>query len=99
MSIRRATPADLPAMQACNLQNLPENYIMQFYMYQCLAWPQLSYVAEDHKGRIVGYIMAKMFVLFRYRRYLIPGHEHSLLGMSNQRRAKNLMGMLLRYRC
>ncbi|CCO28147.1 N-terminal acetyltransferase A complex catalytic subunit ard1 [Rhizoctonia solani] len=25
-----------------------------------MTWPQLSYVAEDHKGRIVGYIMAKM---------------------------------------
>jgi peptide alpha-N-acetyltransferase len=29
-------------------------------MYHAMTWPQLSYVAEDHKGRIVGYIMAKM---------------------------------------
>lgn len=79
-------------MQACNLQNLPENYQMRYckpealdwtkagcfwYAYarslSCLAssiytdlfhgltWPQLSYVAEDHKGRIVGYILAKMW--------------------------------------
>ncbi|CUA69424.1 N-terminal acetyltransferase A complex catalytic subunit ard1 [Rhizoctonia solani] len=47
-------------MQACNLQNLPENYQMKYYMYHAMTWPQLSYVAEDHKGRIVGYIMAKM---------------------------------------
>lgn len=25
-----------------------------------MTWPGLSYVAEDHKGRIVGYILAKM---------------------------------------
>lgn len=25
-----------------------------------LTWPQLSYVAEDAKGRIVGYVLAKM---------------------------------------
>ncbi|CAE6420958.1 N-terminal acetyltransferase A complex catalytic subunit ard1 OS=Schizosaccharomyces pombe (strain 972 / ATCC 24843) GN=ard1 PE=3 SV=1 [Rhizoctonia solani AG-1 IB] len=60
MNIRRATPDDLPGMQACNLQNLPENYQMKYYMYHAMTWPQLSYVAEDHKGRIVGYIMAKM---------------------------------------
>ncbi|KAG8701457.1 N-terminal acetyltransferase A complex catalytic subunit ard1 [Ceratobasidium sp. 428] len=60
MNIRRATPEDLPGMQACNLQNLPENYQMKYYMYHSMTWPQLSYVAEDHKGRIVGYIMAKM---------------------------------------
>ena len=27
-----------------------------------MTWPGLSYVAEDHKGRIVGYILAKMCV-------------------------------------
>jgi len=25
-----------------------------------LSWPQLSYVAADHKGNIVGYVLAKM---------------------------------------
>ena len=29
-------------------------------LYHALTWPQLSYVAEDHKGRVVGYILAKM---------------------------------------
>jgi len=47
-------------MQACNLQNLPENYTMRYYLYHALTWPSLSYVAEDPKGRIVGYILAKM---------------------------------------
>lgn len=29
-------------------------------LYHGLTWPQLSFVAEDDKGRIVGYILAKM---------------------------------------
>lgn len=29
-------------------------------LYHALTWPQVSFVAEDHKGRIVGYILAKM---------------------------------------
>jgi len=33
---------------------------MKYYFYHALTWPNLSYVAEDHKGRIVGYILAKM---------------------------------------
>ncbi|KIP07710.1 hypothetical protein PHLGIDRAFT_29898 [Phlebiopsis gigantea 11061_1 CR5-6] len=59
MNIRAATVEDLAGMQACNLQNLPENYTMKYYLYHALSWPQLSYVAED-QGRIVGYILAKM---------------------------------------
>lgn len=66
-------------MQACNLNNLPENYTLRYCksfsmringlefriqdLYHALSWPQLSYVAEDSKGRIVGYILAKMYVL------------------------------------
>ncbi|KZV81284.1 hypothetical protein EXIGLDRAFT_570282, partial [Exidia glandulosa HHB12029] len=51
---------DMLGMQACNLQNLPENYTMRMYSYHILTWPQLSFVAEDAKGRVVGYILAKM---------------------------------------
>jgi len=51
---------DLPAMQATNLACLPENYQMKYYFYHLLSWPQLSYVAEDHKKKIVGYVLAKM---------------------------------------
>eukprot|EP01119_Soliformovum_irregulare_P018741 TRINITY_DN57_c0_g1_i1.p1 TRINITY_DN57_c0_g1~~TRINITY_DN57_c0_g1_i1.p1 ORF type:complete len:230 (+),score=57.94 TRINITY_DN57_c0_g1_i1:48-737(+) len=60
ISIRRATVEDLPVMQATNLCCLPENYQMKYYLYHLLSWPQLSYVAEDHKGNIVGYVLAKM---------------------------------------
>ncbi|KIJ58307.1 hypothetical protein HYDPIDRAFT_23259 [Hydnomerulius pinastri MD-312] len=60
MNIRAARVEDLAGMQACNLHNLPENYTMKYYLYHAMTWPSLSYVAEDHKGRIVGYILAKM---------------------------------------
>ncbi|KIM46389.1 hypothetical protein M413DRAFT_441481 [Hebeloma cylindrosporum] len=60
MNIRPMRVDDLMGMQACNLQNLPENYTMRYYLYHAMTWPSISYVAEDHKGRIVGYILAKM---------------------------------------
>ncbi|EST06044.1 GNAT domain protein [Kalmanozyma brasiliensis GHG001] len=60
MNIREATIDDLLGMQNCNLHNLPENYTLRYYLYHALTWPQLSYVAEDEKGRIVGYILGKM---------------------------------------
>lgn len=31
-------------------------------LYHALTWPSLSYVAEDPRGRIVGYILAKMCI-------------------------------------
>jgi len=60
VSVRRATIDDLMQMQHTNLTCLPENYQMKYYFYHILSWPQLSYVAEDPKGRIVGYVLAKM---------------------------------------
>eukprot|EP00833_Pecoramyces_ruminatium_P017593 jgi/Orpsp1_1/1191625/evm.model.d7180000087419.1 len=33
---------------------------MKYYIYHEVTWPQLSFVAEDHQGRIVGYVLAKM---------------------------------------
>ncbi|XP_065178786.1 N-alpha-acetyltransferase 10-like [Sycon ciliatum] len=60
MNIRCATPEDLLNIQHCNLLCLPENYAMKYYMYHSLSWPQVSYVAEDESGRIVGYVLAKM---------------------------------------
>lgn len=60
MNIRAARPDDLLNIQHCNLLCLPENYQMKYYFYHALSWPQLSYVAEDEKGRIVGYVLAKM---------------------------------------
>ncbi|KAK9466083.1 acyl-CoA N-acyltransferase [Lipomyces arxii] len=61
MDIRQATVADLPGMQNANLTNLPENYVMRYYLYHALSWPQASFVATDASGKkIVGYVLAKM---------------------------------------
>nr|SVE73825.1 EOG090X0DSH [Daphnia atkinsoni] len=60
MNIRCARPEDLMNMQHCNLLCLPENYQMKYFFYHGLSWPQLSYVAENEKGHIVGYVLAKM---------------------------------------
>ncbi|XP_060148129.1 N-alpha-acetyltransferase 10 isoform X4 [Globicephala melas] len=60
MNIRNARPEDLMNMQHCNLLCLPENYQMKYYFSHGLSWPQLSYVAEDENGKIVGYVLAKM---------------------------------------
>lgn len=50
-------------MQNCNLHNLPENYQLKYYIYHVLSWPQCSWVAEDDRGQIVGYVLAKLYVL------------------------------------
>ncbi|KAG7448314.1 acyl-CoA N-acyltransferase [Guyanagaster necrorhizus] len=60
MNIRLARIDDLSGMQAANLINLPENYVMKFWMYHLLTWPQISFVAENGEGKIVGYVLAKI---------------------------------------
>ena len=53
---------DIQQMQHCNLQCLPENYALRYYLYHIVTWPQLLFVAEDESenGKIVGYVLAKM---------------------------------------
>ena len=60
VSIRRATVDDLIKMQQTNLLCLPENYQFKYYIYHYLSWPSLLHVAEDHNGKIVGYVLAKL---------------------------------------
>ena len=60
VSIRRATVDDLLKMQQTNLLCLPENYQFKYYIYHYLSWPCLLHVAEDHEGKIVGYVLAKL---------------------------------------
>ena len=47
-------------MQQTNLLCLPENYQFKYYIYHYLSWPSLLHVAEDHNGKIVGYVLAKL---------------------------------------
>ncbi|KAG2154951.1 silencing group B protein [Suillus bovinus] len=99
MNIRAVRVEDLAGMQDCNLHNLPENYTMKYYLYHALSWPSLSYVAEDHNGRIVGYILAKMEELDeqdpQFATNHVPhGHVTSISVMRSYRRlglAKKLM--------
>ncbi|BFZ57420.1 N-terminal acetyltransferase A complex catalytic subunit ard1 [Savitreella phatthalungensis] len=60
MDIRRAKVDDLSGMQHANLSNLPENYVMKYYLYHALTWPSLSFVGVDGRGRVVGYVLGKM---------------------------------------
>ncbi|KAK5779150.1 peptide alpha-N-acetyltransferase complex A subunit ARD1 PWA37_004003 [Arxiozyma heterogenica] len=45
VNIRKATIDDIICMQNANLHNLPENYMMKYYMYHILSWPEISFVA------------------------------------------------------
>ena len=69
MDIRILRPSDIPLIQHANIENLPENYFLKYYLYHALSWPQLSYVAVDVSRppktpydypKIVGYVLAKM---------------------------------------
>ena len=60
VSIRRATVEDLLKMQQTNLLCLPENYPYKYYIYHYVSWPSLLHIAEDQKGKILGYVLAKL---------------------------------------
>lgn len=85
VSIRRANVDDLWGMQEANLACLPENYQMKYYLYHILSWPELLYVAEDYSGKIVGYVLAKMYVphspVRRLFAKLVDRHTCALLSL------------------
>jgi len=69
MDIRLLRASDIPLIQHANIENLPENYFLKYYLYHALSWPQLSFVAVDVSRppktpydypKIVGYVLAKM---------------------------------------
>jgi N-alpha-acetyltransferase 10/11 len=60
ITIRQAKLQDITAIQNANLNCLPENYQLKYYYYHLMTWPQLTIVAQDAKGHIVGYVLAKM---------------------------------------
>ncbi|CBZ55661.1 putative N-terminal acetyltransferase complex subunit ARD1 [Neospora caninum Liverpool] len=59
-TLRRGDVFDLFAMQNANLINLPENYIMKYYFFHAVSWPQLLSVSHDSGGKLVGYVLAKL---------------------------------------
>ncbi|KAH7887219.1 acyl-CoA N-acyltransferase [Phlebopus sp. FC_14] len=54
MNIRRAEMSDLIALQQCNLCVIPENYLMAVWSWIRFKWPEITYLAEDDTGKIVG---------------------------------------------
>jgi N-alpha-acetyltransferase 10/11 len=48
------------------------SYKLNYWLYHILSWPQLLQVAENHKGQIVGYVLAKM----EDAEDSIPAHGH-----------------------
>ncbi|OJA10994.1 hypothetical protein AZE42_09148 [Rhizopogon vesiculosus] len=93
MNIRRAEPKDLTNIQQCNLQNLPENYHMRFWAYSAITWPEVSFLAEDSGGRVVGYVLSSIEPDEEFP-WLQVGHINSLSVLRTYRRlglAKRLM--------
>ncbi|KAJ3837234.1 acyl-CoA N-acyltransferase [Lentinula raphanica] len=94
MNIRCARAEDVVGMQQANLFNLPENYHIRLWIYHIITWPQLSYVVEDSKGRIVGYVLAKIEEESEDKPLEIHGHINSISVLRGYRRlglAKKLM--------
>ncbi|KAG5642793.1 hypothetical protein DXG03_002098 [Asterophora parasitica] len=59
-----------------------------------MTWPQISFVAEDHKGRIVGYVLAKIEEDSEEKGEPVHGHVNSISVLRSYRRlglAKKLM--------
>jgi hypothetical protein len=71
-------------------------------IYHAMTWPQISFVAEDHKGRIVGYVLAKMYgassILYPS---LTPVHLSHTAKKSRRKttKKKSSMGMSTQYLC
>ncbi|KAL2052300.1 hypothetical protein ABVK25_007459 [Lepraria finkii] len=55
-SLRAFRPQDLFHMSLTNLDPLPENYNIDYYMQYMMTWPSLFAVVEDQEGNITGYI-------------------------------------------
>ncbi|KAF8557678.1 acyl-CoA N-acyltransferase [Imleria badia] len=60
MNLRRVEVDDLVKLLTCNLHNIPENYYMRYWQYMILNWPELSFLAEDESGKVVGYVLSSI---------------------------------------
>jgi N-alpha-acetyltransferase 10/11 len=61
ISVRQMLVEDIIEVQNCNIQCLPENYQVKYYIYHLISWPDCSFVAIDlEKSNLVGYILGKL---------------------------------------
>jgi N-alpha-acetyltransferase 10/11 len=96
--IRLATPQDINLIRSCNLENLPENYELDFYQHQLNTWPELCILCECENDltRIAGYALGKVELIANKNptsKYMMPsvhiGHVRSL-AVSTTHRHKNI---------
>ena len=59
-TFQRTTPCAIVSVSSCFISFAFPTVLSD--LYHAMTWPSLSYVAEDAKGRIVGYVLAKMWV-------------------------------------
>ena len=59
-TFQRITPCAIVSVSSCFISFAFPTVLSD--LYHAMTWPSLSYVAEDAKGRIVGYVLAKMWV-------------------------------------
>ena len=61
---QRTIPCVIVTIRSCFISsNSYSERIPPSDLYHAMTWPSLSYVAEDAKGRVVGYVLAKMCVI------------------------------------
>lgn len=76
ISLRRARVTDVIQMQNTNLHCLPENYHMWYWIYHYLLSPQGAHVAVNRKGKVLGYVLAKMDDDNKNQKPPPPPHGH-----------------------
>lgn len=74
ISLRRVKVQDIMQLQNANLHCLAENYQMWYWMYHYLLAPQGSHVAVNRKGKVLGYVLAKMDEEGRNSKPPVPPH-------------------------
>ncbi|KAI5137180.1 N-alpha-acetyltransferase 10/11 [Nematocida ausubeli] len=60
MRVRLMTIRDVYYVKECNRKNLSENYHLLFLTYMVTMYSESCFVAENKKGEIVGYSIAKL---------------------------------------
>ena len=73
-NIRLATVEDIPHIDKCNVDNLPENYDYMFFKNHIMKWPELSLVAIDDNEQLVRYTLGKA-ELMQTRPSSFPGRN------------------------
>lgn len=91
-TIRLAKVEDIPYIDKCNVENLPENYDYVFFKNHITKWPDLSLVAVDQNEDLVGYTLGKA-ELMQLRPSSFPG-RNALFALENNAQQQQGQGSL-----